>query len=357
MGMLSDKLKNLYGKISECGAEVAVIESDFLRRYLTDFYSTDGYVLLEKDGCTVVADPRYFEAAKRKFRSGRIRVVEGAIREVFELLKGYTKIGLPYAFITAASLRRFEEKGFETVDVSAALRGAMLVKEAWEMDRIARACDIAEAAFNELLGDIKEGMTETDVAAILEYYMRAFGASGTSFDTICAFGANASMPHYETGMRKLRFGDPVLIDFGCKYEGYCSDITRTFLFGDDKYHEDFKKVHSIVLLAHELAKERITSGMTGRQADAIARNYLESKGLGGMFTHSLGHGVGLQIHEAPNLSPRSEDVLEDGMVFSIEPGVYLPGEMGVRIEDTVLLADGRVRSFMSETSRKALIIL
>ncbi len=354
MSMLSEKLQKIY---DAAGADALFLESDFLRRYLTDFYSTDGFVLVTAEVCTLVADPRYFEAAKKKFKNSRIRVEEGGIKEALSLAEPYHTLGVPYPFTSVSSLRRYEEAGHSTVDCMPAFRSAMLVKEAWEIDRIARASEIAEDAFNELLGDIKEGMTETDVAAILEYYMRAYGASGTSFDTICAFGENASMPHYETGARKLKFGDPVLIDFGCKYAGYCSDITRTFLFGDDKCHEEFKKIHAIVLLAHELAKERIGAGMTGRQADAIARGYLESKGLGGMFTHSLGHGVGLQIHEAPNLSPRSEDVLEDGMVFSIEPGVYIPGVLGVRIEDTVRLADGKVRSFMESTSRKALIIL
>ena len=156
--------------------------------------------------------------------------------------------------------------------------------------------------------------------------------------------------------RKLRFGDPILIDYGCKYEGYCSDCTRTFLFGDDGKHEEFKKIHAAVLAAHELVKERVTAGMTGREADAVARDHLREKGLAEYFTHSLGHGVGLQIHEYPVLSPRGEERLENGMVFSDEPGVYLAGKLGVRIEDTVCLKDGRVVSFMSKTDRKALIL-
>ena len=352
--MLSEKLRKIYDM---AGAEALFLESDFLRRYLTGFYSTDGYVLVTEDACTLVVDPRYSEAAKKKLKNSRISVVEGGYQEAMALLKPYHTLGIPYPFTSVAALRKYEEEGHFTVDCMPALKASMLIKEGWELERIQKACEIAESAFNELLGDISEGMTESDVAALLEYYMRAYGASGTSFETICAFGSNASMPHYETGTRELKFGDPVLIDFGCKYEGYCSDITRTFLFGDDKRHEEFKKLHAVVLLAHEMAKERILAGMTGKEADAIARNYLKSKGLGEEFTHSLGHGVGLRIHEAPYLSPRSEEILEEGMVFSIEPGVYIPGEMGIRIEDTVQMKGGRIQSFMGTTSRKALIIL
>ncbi len=352
--MLPDKVQKIY---QQAGADALFLECDFLRKYLTDFYSTDGYVLVTENLCTLVADPRYYEAARRKFRNSRIRVVEGGYKEAMEFAAPYHKLGIPYPFVSAAALRKYEEAGHETLDCMPALASFMVVKDAGELSRIQKACEIAEDAFNALLGQIREGMTETDVAALLEYYMRSLGASGTSFDTICAFGANASMPHYETGTTKLRFGDPVLIDFGCKFEGYCSDITRSFLFGDDKRHDEFKKLHSIVLLAHELAKERIASGMTGKEADAVARNYFRSKGIDDKFTHSLGHGVGLRIHEAPYLSPKGEEVLQDGMVFSIEPGLYIPGEIGIRIEDTVTLSGGRVTSLMKKTSRKALIIL
>lgn len=354
MGMLSEKLRKIY---DAAGAEALFLECDFLRSYVTDFYSTDGYVLVTEDTCTLVADPRYSEAAKKKLKNSRIGIVEGGYKEALELARPYHTLGIPYPFTSVAALRKYEEEGHFTVDCMPAFQTYMLVKEPWEIGRIQKACAIAEDAFNELLGDIKEGMTESDVAALLEYYMRAYGASGTSFETICAFGANASMPHYETGTKELKFGDPVLIDFGCKFGGYCSDITRTFLFGDDKRHEEFKKMHAVVLFAHEIAKERIVAGMTGKEADAVARNYLRSKGLAGNFTHSLGHGIGIRIHEAPYLSPRSEDILEDGMVFSVEPGVYIPGEMGIRIEDTVQMKGGKVCSFMGNTSRKALIIL
>ena len=198
-------------------------------------------------------------------------------------------------------------------------------------------------------------MSENEVAAELEYLMRSYGASGTSFSTIVGFGKNSSIPHHETGEDKLKFGDIILIDYGCKVGGYCSDCTRTFLFGDDKKHGEFKKAYSRVLEAHMAAKEKITDGVTGREADAFARDYLRGFGLDKYFTHSLGHGIGINIHEYPMLSPKSLQVLKNGMVFSDEPGVYFEGNFGIRIEDTVTLYGGAVQSLTD--SDKNLIIL
>ena len=185
--------------------------------------------------------------------------------------------------------------------------------------------------------------------------MHKNGASGTSFETIVAFGENSSVPHHETGMRKLKFGDVILIDYGCKYGGYCSDCTRTYLFGDDKKHEDFKKAYASVLQAHNLVKEKVISGMTGSEADAVAREYLKEQGLGQYFTHALGHGIGINVHEFPTLSPKSSDILLNGMVFSDEPGVYLEGKYGIRIEDSVTLSDDRVLS-LTDTDRKLTVL-
>lgn len=353
MDMLSEKLCKIY---EESKAEALFIEQDFLRSYLTGYCSTDGYAVLDCDFCTLVVDSRYFEAAEKLLRGSGIRTVEGGYQTALGYLQGKKKIGIAYPFTTAARYLALKEAGYELSDCMPAFKNAMLYKSEEELSLIRKACGIAEDAFLALLPEIKEGMKETDVAGLLEYKMRSLGASGTSFDTIVAFGENGSVPHHETGERKLGFGDPVLIDFGCKYGGYCSDCTRTFLFGDDKKHEEFKKIYADVLTAHELVKEKLVSGMTGKEGDAIARDYLESKGLGKYFTHSLGHGIGLQIHEYPTLSPRGEDKIENGMVFSDEPGVYLAGKLGIRIEDSVTMKDGKVVSFMKKTSRDLIIL-
>ena len=336
------------------GAEAVLTEAEDLRKYLTGFSSSFGYVLSDKNGSTFYTDPRYLEAAEKALKGSEIAVKK--YEAPFEkMLSGYKQIAVPFDKIGYLDYKKLQDLGLSIVDSSSAFAQAMSVKEEYEIVNIKKACEIADKAFVKLLNEIKEGMTENEVAALLEFLMRKGGASGTSFDSIVAFGENSSVPHHETGNRKLRFGDIVLIDFGCKFNGYCSDCTRTFLFGDDGKHEEFKKAYSHVLKAHMLVKEQLKAGMTGREADAIARNHLKEYGLDNLFTHSLGHGIGVNVHESPQISPRSDDKLVNGMVFSDEPGVYLAGEYGIRIEDTIMLENGKVVSLTD--SDKKLIIL
>jgi Xaa-Pro aminopeptidase len=265
-------------------------------------------------------------------------------------------VGVSFRETSHVEYLALEQAGVAMQNADQALSAAMGVKNDWELQNIAKACDIAEEGFLKTLPFIKEGMTEMEVAALLEYNMKLLGAYATSFDTIVAFGAHAAVPHHETSDTKLKFGDEILMDFGCKVNGYCSDITRTFLFGDDGKHEAFKKAYAAVLAAHNLVKEQAKAGMTGKEIDAIARGYLESQGYGKLFTHSLGHGIGLNIHEYPSVSPKGETPVVDGMVFSDEPGVYVFGEYGIRIEDTVAFQDGKVVSFMKKTDKNLVIL-
>jgi Xaa-Pro aminopeptidase len=351
--MLTEKLAKIY---RATGADVVFVKPDYLRRYVTGFYSTDGFVLIDSTGCTFVTDLRYAEAAQKSLEGSGIAVVVGSYDKTQELLAPYHTVAVPFSLTTYPEYFKLTEWGHTLLDADKAFGDAMIVKSDDELSHIAKACDIAEEGFNALLPQIKEGMTETEVAALLEYQMRKRGAEGTSFDTICAFGANASVPHHATGEKKLAFGDEILLDFGCKVNGYCSDITRTVLFGDDHKHEAFKKSYNTVLAAHLRVQEQLKAGMTGREGDEIARAVLRKEGLAEYFTHSLGHGVGLNIHEAPYLSPKGMTVLRDGMVFSDEPGVYVAGEYGIRIEDTVHLKDGHVQSFMHKTEKQLVIL-
>ena len=342
---------------SEVDADAVFTNCEYLKRYITGFLTEGGYVLVDGKGTTLVTDFRYKEAAEKRFQGTDVTVVMGdRTTEPVEMLKRYKKVAIPFEETSYPEYLKLKESGAELVDCTAQFKKLMAVKAPWEMEKISKACSIAEEGFLKLLPEIKEGMTETEVAALLEYNMRALGAYSTSFDTIVAFGAHAAVPHHETGERKLKFGDEILIDFGCKVDGYCSDITRTFLFGDDKKHDEFKKAYRAVLEAHEAVKAELKAGMTGKQADAIARDLLEKYGYAKYFTHSLGHGIGLNIHEFPSLSTRSETRLENGMVFSDEPGVYLAGEFGIRIEDTVTLENGKVKSFMNKTDRNLIIL-
>ena len=346
----------LQGILRESGADALFLECDFLRRYVTGFYASDGYVVCTKDACTFLADLRYFEAARARLAGSFVRAEEGGFRQAVALAKGAKTLGVPYPFLSLADSAKLEAEGFALTDCMPAFRKAMKVKSPSEMQKIARACDIAEEGLLATFPRLKEGMTEREAAAVLEYEMRMRGADGTSFETIVAFGAGSSVPHHETGDTRLAFGDVVLIDFGCKVEGYCSDCTRTFLFGDDGAHEAFKEHYRLVLRAHEQVKERVHAGMTGKEADEIARSLFREAGAEKLFTHSLGHGIGLQIHEYPVLSPRSEEVLAEGMVFSDEPGLYVEGSYGIRIEDSVFIQGGKVHSFMKKLPRELIIL-
>ena len=344
-------------KILELSACEAVYTSCLYQlRYLTGIEAENGCAIIDKTGTTLYTDMRYMEAAEKLLKGTQVAPVLYKRDEVLKRLAEYKNVGISFDQTSHVEYLSLENAGVKLENADKAFTAAMITKNEWELQNIAKACEIAEDAFNELLPEIKEGMTEMEVAALLEYKMRKFGAQGLSFATIVAFGAHAAVPHHETGATKLKFGDEILIDFGCKVNGYCSDITRTVLFGDDGKHEEFKKAHAHVLKAHELVKEKLVAGMTGKEADAIARDYLKENGYGELFTHSLGHGIGLNVHEAPSVSPRGETKLCDGMVFSDEPGVYVAGEYGIRIEDTITLKNGKVMSFMSKTDRTLIIL-
>ena len=342
--------------LKSSGCDAVYTSCEFLLRYITGIEPENGCAIVDKTGTTLYTDMRYMEAAEKLLKGTDVTPVLYKQSETLARLASYEKVGVSFNQTPHVEYLALEKAGVKMENVDKALAEAMGTKNAWEIGNIAKACEIAERAFLKLLPEIKEGMSETEIAALLEYYMRSLGAEGTSFATIVAFGAHAAVPHHETGREKLKFGDEILIDFGCKVNGYCSDITRTFLFGDDGKHTEFKKAYQAVLTAHELVKEQARSGMTGVEVDAIARNYLNEKGYGKLFTHSLGHGIGLNVHEFPSVSPRGETPLQDGMVFSDEPGVYAAGEYGIRIEDTVTLEKGKVKSFMTETDRNLIIL-
>ena len=206
---------------------------------------------------------------------------------------------------------------------------------------ITKAVEIADAAMDEVAPRIEPGMTEAQVAWDMEMAMRGRGAEMISFDTIVGAGPNGAMAHHRADDTVIKDGDAIVIDMGAKYEGYCSDLTRTVVVGEPS--DKLREIYNIVLRAQLEAEDKVRSGMTGEEADALARDVIADAGYGDEFGHSLGHGIGLAVHEQPRVSPRVKDKLEDGMVFTIEPGIYLPGWGGVRIEDIVVLENGRAR--------------
>lgn len=350
-------VKNAINQVYKAaGAEALVVVQEDLRFYLTGFHSTFGVLVADGVKNVFYTDSRYLEAAEKALKGKEITVCEYPRgTRLVELLKAYKSIAVPLDRITADDYISFTDEGYKLYDSASSFKTAMAVKTEDEIRDISLACKAADKAYLDLLPQIKEGMSENDVAALLEYLMRKHGASGVSFETICAFGANASVPHHQTGMAKLKLGDEILLDFGCKVNGYCSDCTRTVLFGDDGKHGEFKQLYEKVLTAHMLVKERFTAGMTGKQGDAIARDYLKQHSLAQYFTHSLGHSLGINIHESPNLTPTDDTVFTDGMVFSDEPGIYIAGKLGIRIEDTVTLSGGKVVS-LTDTDKKLTVL-
>ena len=325
------------------------------RLYLTGFFATDGYVVVSDGKKFLFVDPRYFYAAQKALKNSDVTVVKGFKNEAFEFLKstGKKDLYIDYTKTSISEAEEYGELGFSLKDCSKDMVASMKIKSDEELKNIKKACAIAEASLKCVLPLIKEGISELELAAALEAEFKKHGASNPSFETIVAFGKNAAVPHHETGDTKLKYGECVLMDFGCLYKGYCSDMTRTMFYGEPT--EPFKKAYLAVLTAHMKAAEGIKEGMTGKEADGIARNVLSSLGYGKYFTHSLGHGIGVNIHEYPYLSPKGEAALKNNMVFSNEPGVYLDGKFGIRIEDSCHLENGKYKTFMKDD--KSLIIL
>ena len=216
---------------------------------------------------------------------------------------------------------------------SGLVQSLRLIKEGEELENVRKACRIAAKTFGLIKPRIKAGVTEREIALEMEYMMQKMGASAKSFELIVAFGPNSALPHHETSARKLKKNEAVLLDFGCVYGRYCSDITRTFFYG--KPDAEFLKVYDIVDKAQKAGVKCAKAGLPAVEVDKVCRDYIAERGYGQYFTHGTGHGVGLQIHEGPYLNTRTKSVLKTGMTVTVEPGVYLYGKFGVRIEDTV----------------------
>ena len=331
---------------------VNIITDTDLIRYFTRFDADDGFLVLQGKKKILFVDSRYYYAAKSKADSECELLNENSL-SAFIKDNQIKSVGIVYEFTTASFLNRLNSLGVEVYDCSEYIYNLTSVKTDSEIEIIKKSCAIAEKSFYQLLPFIKEGVSEKQLKAELEYLMAKNGADKPSFDTIIAFGENSAIPHHKTSNATLKNNQAVLIDFGCMYCGYASDMTRTLFFGTPT--EEFNKVYNAVKTAHLTAFNKITSGITGKVADGFAREVLDGYGYKEYFTHSLGHGIGVKIHESPRLSVKSEYVLKDGNVFSIEPGVYLNGKFGVRIEDTVALINGKCVSMM--TSDKNPIII
>lgn len=328
----------------ELDTDCALITSDVNRRYFTGMKSSDGIVLAFPEKAYLLIDFRYIEKARNTVKSAEVIELKKLQPQVSELLKkhGASRISVESETMTIRQLNSYKHT-FREVDfddsnaLSDAIKKLRMTKDDEELACIRKAQEIAETAFEELLPFIKAGVTEREIALELNRLMFVHGAEDLSFETIALAGANTSMPHGVPSDKKVEEGEFVLLDFGAVWNGYHSDMTRTLCVG--KSSEEMERVYNIVLEAQLAGLEAAKAGVTGRELDRISRDIIEKAGYGDCFGHSLGHGVGMEIHEAPNLSQRNELPLNVGAVVTIEPGIYLAGKFGVRIEDFVILTE------------------
>jgi len=315
-------------------------------RYLTGFTGTSGVALIAADQAAFVTDFRYTEQAAEQAKGYRI-VKHGADQNatVAELLRewGVDSLLIEEQNVSHAAYKKMEEafrpaKLLSAQGIAEELRA---VKDDAEIAILQEAADLADRAFEHILAFLKPGTAERDIALELEVFMRSNGATSSSFDTIVASGERSALPHGVAGDKKIGRDEFVTLDFGAYYKGYCSDITRTVVVG--KAGEKHKEIYSIVLEAQQHALDNLRPGMTGKEGDALTRDIIRRYGYDEYFGHGTGHGIGLEIHESPRLSMTGDFVLAPGMVVTVEPGIYLPGFGGVRIEDDVVVTEGGIR--------------
>ena len=333
-------IKKIAAKLPEYGLDAMLITSEPGEFYAVGFHG-EGVTLITAEESWYYTDSRYIEAANEQVQADHISLPEKGrnYRGTIDALAkehGLKKIGFEEDYMTVSAhqlwVNGVEAELLPASSLIGSLRGS---KDADEMEAMKAAQAIAEQALEETLKSLKVGVTEKEIAALLEYNMIRFGAEKKSFDTIIASGPNSSKPHAVPGLRKIQEGDFVTIDFGCVVNGYCSDTTRTVAVGQPT--EEMRKVYDIVLQAQLAGIAAARAGATGQQIDGAARKVIADAGYGEYFGHSFGHSLGIEIHESPNAASSNVDPMPVGAVISAEPGIYLPGKFGVRIEDVLIL--------------------
>ena len=347
-------------RIETAGLDALIVLDLADIRYLSGFSGSAGLLVLLADGTDAfLTDFRYqSQVAEELDPALEVRIEsEGLLKMSRELLvgRGVSRVGFEREQLSYRAWYEWSDRGSpDLVPVEEWIEELRAIKSAPEIQAIRKACRIADETFDGILEQVRAGVTERELAARLELELAARGADGASFETIVAFGERSALPHARPGARVLRRGDVVLFDFGAVADGYVSDITRTVALGEPA--AEMREVYALVLEAAAAAAGGIRAGMTGPEADALARDVIESAGHGPRFGHSLGHGIGLEVHEAPRLGRKSQDLLEAGMTVTIEPGVYLDGVGGVRIEDDAVITETGVE-LLTSAPKDELIVL
>ena len=317
-----------------------LLTSRFSRHYAAEFDIAEGVAIVTKTGCRYFTDCRYIESAENNIRNFQVIEINRA-NPYYKCLNeaiiefGVECLGYEEGYLTVGELTGFEKDlQAKLVPLGAQINKFRAVKEQWELDRMAKAQKITDAAFKEVLTRIRVGMTELELQAELIYCLYKNGGEGLAFDPIVVSGPNTSLPHGVAGERKICEGDFITLDFGAMYQGYCADMTRTVAVGF--VTEEMQKVYDTVLAAQLAGIAATKAGVTGSAVDAAARQVIAEAGYGAHFGHGYGHCIGMECHEDPNCNPSGVTVMEENMVCSAEPGIYLPGKFGVRIEDLVV---------------------
>lgn len=337
-----------------CDGGAAFISSFANIYYYSGFTSEDAYLIISDSQRFIITDSRYFIQAKNEAQDFELIDIKLGWKEIFKKVAA-EKIYFEEEKLSYGEWNKIKTaaEGKEFVPAQAVINKPRRVKDKHEIQLIKTAEEIGDSAFAHILEFIKPGMREHEVALELEMYMRKQGASGLSFETICASGVRSAMPHGAASDKIIEKGDLLTMDFGCVYKGYCSDMTRTVAISSVSQRQ--REIYDIVLEAQLKAIDGLRVGMLCREADKIARDVIAASGYGEEFSHSLGHSVGIEIHEMPVFSPKSEDILTEGTVMSVEPGIYIDGFGGVRIEDLICISEGKTVNLTA--SSKELIVL
>ena len=338
-------MKNLEKYLSLLSGEVdgLLLTSRYSRHYGAEFDIAEGVAIVTKAGCRYFTDSSYIESAENGIQGFEVLEMKRGYNYVKRLNDaiadfGVTKLGFEETYLTVAEYTYYKENlNAELVPFNKQINGFRGVKEEWELGLMRKAQAITDKAFSEVITRIKTGMTELELQAELIYCLYKNGATGLAFDPIVVSGPNTSLPHGVAGERKIQAGDFVTMDFGASYMGYCSDMTRTVAVGFAT--EEMKTVYNTVLTAQETAIAATKAGIAGKDIDAIARKVISDAGYGAYFGPGYGHSLGLEIHETPNVNARNDKPLPVGAVCSAEPGIYLPGKFGVRIEDVTIVGE------------------
>lgn len=358
MNIIGKRLKNLRAMMKKRNLDAVLVTKRENYMYLSGFTGTLAYLVITENDAALATDFRYIGQASGQaplyeiieYRGSIINALNNEIKK-----KNIAKMGFEDSYVTVSNFGEYREKLEidDFVPIGGIIGELRQVKDGEELKLIKRAVGIADDTFDHILGFIKPGVAEVELAAEMEYYMKKQGAAGPSFETIVASGKRSSLPHGVASEKRVESGDAVTLDFGALYNGYCSDITRTVFLG--KPDDEMKKIYGIVLEAQMKSLEGVKKGLTGREIDSIARDHIAGSGYGDFFGHGLGHGVGLEIHEEPRLSMTGGLRMKNGMIVTVEPGIYINGLGGVRIEDMVSVRDEKPIVLTGATKEMILI--